>query len=131
MSEIRPNWKNLYGIKSLSQLLELSDKKLVSLYKDGKTLLLKPNPEYLPKKTFIKKASEQDKAISFLINSLKDLQNTTGKKMIRLSVLGIYLTKIDPNWKEKYGIKKLSILTELAEDKIKTKGEGINKHIGL
>jgi uncharacterized LabA/DUF88 family protein/mRNA-degrading endonuclease YafQ of YafQ-DinJ toxin-antitoxin module len=131
MSDIEPDWKIHYGVKSLANLLELTDTNIVTLEKKGKLLTLYPNPDFIKKSKSVKKLTKQDQAISFLIKNLKELQKTKDNDMVRLSVLGLHLTKIEPDWKKKYKIKKLDQLVKLADNQVQTKGEGVDKRIGL
>ncbi len=131
MSRIHNNWKTRFGVKSLVHLLEVSKTEFLTPQRKGKVLSLYLNSDTLPQKTLKKSAPSQDQAVAFLVQTLKKLEKKTDEKRVRLSVLGIHLTKIDPTWKEKYGVKKLSNLTKLAKNKIYTEGEGINMYIGL
>ncbi len=131
LSEIEPQWKVKYGYKSLAALLERSKSPLFTPKRKGKILSIVPEPKFLPKSVTKKVQSNDEMAVTFLLDNLKTLQKSNTSKPVRLAALGIILSKSNPNWKKTYNIKKLDALVRLAGEKILTEGEGVDKHISL
>jgi len=131
LSSIEPNWKTIYGVKTLRSLIDLSGKQIVTPKYLGKVLHLYPNPEILPLKDKREEDQKKDNAINFLLQTLRELQTEKQTNMVRYSELGFHLAKKDPNWKKHYDITKLDTLIERAGVKIQTKGEGGGKQFGL
>ncbi len=131
LSSIEPDWKTIYGVKSLSSLIELSGRQIVTSKYIGKVLHLYPNPVIIPINDKSEEYQKKDHAVNFLLQTLQEFQTEKQATMVRYSELGFHLAKKDPNWKKHYQITKLDILVERAGVKVQTKGKGVGKQVGL
>ncbi|MFW9853922.1 MAG: NYN domain-containing protein [Candidatus Thorarchaeota archaeon] len=131
ISSIEPDWKTIYKVKSLSSLIELSGQGLVTPKYKNKVLHLFPNSHLISSDDKDLEVQKTDRAIDFLLKTLKELQAEKQTNMVRYSELGLRLSKKDPNWKKRFHVKNLDTLVERASKWVQTKGGGAGKQAGL
>lgn len=128
LSKLEPNWKDYFKVKKLINFVQLTnDSILVPRFK-GKVLIFKQKIDIPPSAKKVEK--KENLGAEFLINSLNDILRAKKVPLVRLSVLGKYMSYKNPNWKKQYKIKKLDDLIEINKEVIYIEGQGVDKMVG-